>query len=115
MTTPRTLRRHYTSTISLWEAAFQYLEFMTCMMWPGVTVVLSYLHNGSWPTDPWLYGLIGIGALLSLIYWTLKDLLQHVRSTTDIVFYLLKDPDEDDRVISWQTYDHLRRRLGLTE
>jgi hypothetical protein len=60
-----------------------------------------------------MYGLIGLACLLTVIIRLLEQVRTDLRSMTFVLYQLLKDPGEEEEVISRATYQHLRRRLGV--
>jgi hypothetical protein len=112
----KSLKRHPTVRWELWEVVFRTIGITACIIVPGVDLVRShYFQQGSSPVDPWQYGLLGLGALLVVIYERLKLIAQLLGDLRDMVYLVLKDPDDDERQISVATFRHVRRRLGLPD
>jgi hypothetical protein len=84
---------------------------------PVITTVFSWLNiRPLAPDQPWTYGLLGLlglGCFLIAIIRLLDDVRADLRAMTFVLDQVLKDPDEEEAVISLATYQHLRRRLGL--
>src|SRR4051812_5256187 len=69
----KSLKRNPTVRWELWEVVFRTIGITACIIVPGVDLVRShYFQQGSSPVDPWQYGLLGLGALLVVIYERLK-------------------------------------------
>jgi hypothetical protein len=89
-----------------------------CMIvMPALAIAFSRLNIQPFAHDRlWEYGflgLLGLGCLLMAIIRLLDEARSELSALTFVLYQVLKDPDEEEEVISRATYLHLRRRLDL--
>jgi hypothetical protein len=100
-----------------WTRLYYDLAVAFMMAIPAVDLVFSWLNIRTPARDDlWTYGsfvLIGLACILTVIIRLLDQVRVELRSMTFVLYQLLKEPDEEEEVISLATYQRLRERLGL--
>jgi hypothetical protein len=101
---------------SFWEGLCRLTGLWGCLLMPGFTLFELWGKDPDMPRWP-LYGLIGLSAFLLLIAQLLRKIARDLSWLTNLVAWVLQEPDDDEPAISLHTYrvvrQYARQQIGL--